>query len=494
MHYASSTLPSFCTGRAGARVACKFAPRWALVLGLLVASCVWAQAHAGSRVLAEPPVSDFAYGLVLEVDGDGAIYEATLPDDFYRKVTRADLGDVRVYNSHDEPVPIAIRPLPASRAPEPAPVDLPLFPVYSAAGDRSSAQLHVTTDSGGRVIDVSGPGPAGNGNAGPSGYVIDASALERPAGKLRLRWARPGGQADRQTGFVATVRVQGSDDARHWATLSSQATVADLEYDAHRLEHSLLTLPARRFRYLKLSWPLGRKGVSLRSVQALFPRLDVDEARRWTRVGGHRVQGQSGVYEFDSGGFFPVDRLEVRFPQYDTLVDAEIDSRAGPGRPWLPRFEGPIYRLRIEGLRVDSPPIALDARTDRQWRLRIEGPSGALPAGIPVLRLGWVPQQILFVARGEAPFTLAYGSARAAGGYLPPAALRRAAGAASAGFIKTAPVGARVELGGSSPLAWSPDVSRRLAWAGGVVLGLGVLAGLLRRGRRRRRETGAASD
>ena len=38
---------------------------------------------------------DFAYGIPLEVDGDGAIYSLPLPEEVYRFSTRRDLGDMR---------------------------------------------------------------------------------------------------------------------------------------------------------------------------------------------------------------------------------------------------------------------------------------------------------------------------------------------------------------------------------------------------------------
>jgi hypothetical protein len=44
--------------------------------------------------------------------------------------------------------------------------------------------------------------------------------------------------------------------------------------------------------------------------------------------------------------------------------------------------------------------------------MRVEHSGGGLGKGRPQLRFGWVPEKLVFVARGNPPFTLAYGSAR----------------------------------------------------------------------------------
>lgn len=416
----------------------------------------------------QPPVSAFAYGLVLEVDGDGAVYGMNLPTDVYRNVTRPDLGDMRVYNSQDDVVPHAVRAAPAALAPLPAPVVVPLFPWYRAAPGTAAGSVHITTDSKGTIIDVSSPASDDTEHR-LAGYILDASALHRAVRQLRLHWSEPVAP----DGFVSAVTVEGSDDLVHWAVLLREATVAELDYDGDRLGRRVLDLPPNRYRYLRLVWPAGRKSIALAAVQAGFPRTALDQVRQWARVDGHAVAGQPGTYDFDSGGFFPIDRVEAIFPQHNALVDAALYSRADAAAPWRLRYRGRMYNLRLDGIRLDSGPIALAARDDRQWQLRVASGSGTGP---PVLSLGWVPQQLLFVARGEAPFTLAYGSARVAPSDTLPADLLRGIG--NAGVIKTVQVGARIELGGPGELSRSRPWTGRLRWLalvfGVLLLGLAV--------------------
>jgi len=49
--------------------------------------------------------------------------------------------------------------------------------------------------------------------------------------------------------------------------------------------------------------------------------------------------------------------------------------------------------------------------SDRYWRLAPEGGSTGDPLSPPTLALGWTPHELRFVAQGEPPYTVAFGSA-----------------------------------------------------------------------------------
>ena len=55
----------------------------------------------------------------------------------------------------------------------------------------------------------------------------------------------------------------------------------------------------------------------------------------------------------------------------------------------------------------------MGAHSERFWLLRVDQRGGGLGTSTPTLYAGWVPQKIVFAARGNAPFQIAYGSPRA---------------------------------------------------------------------------------
>jgi hypothetical protein len=50
--------------------------------------------------------------------------------------------------------------------------------------------------------------------------------------------------------------------------------------------------------------------------------------------------------------------------------------------------------------------------------LRVDAASGGIGAGTLAVRAGWTPREIVFTARGAAPFRLAYGNSKAQAGAL----------------------------------------------------------------------------
>ena len=78
--------------------------------------------------------TDFAFGFRVESSGQGPIWELTLPEAVYHGITRADLGDLRVFNAADAVVPHALRLLQAPKAAAPPPVELPIFPLHYHPG------------------------------------------------------------------------------------------------------------------------------------------------------------------------------------------------------------------------------------------------------------------------------------------------------------------------------------------------------------------------
>ena len=143
-----------------------------------------------------------------------------------------------------------------------------------------------------------------------------------------------------------------------------------------------------------------------------------------------------------------------------------------------------LFRSR-DGAEVSNPDIAIGANTDRCWLLRVDQKGGGLGAGGPKLLLGWVPNEIVWLARGDPPFTLAYGSRDAkpsayaieslVPGYRRDADLdAKVASTEQAAPVKSVEGDAPTVLGGQRALEERIDVKRWSLWAA-LVIGVGFL-------------------
>src|SRR5687768_14024307 len=105
--------------------------------------------------------NDYSSGIVVRANYSQPMIETVLPDDVYRAVTRADLGDLRVFNADGMPVPHAFCAGPSSMAPEVTEQSLPVF-VLSGRDQiyTDNARVAVETPSGTRVNVEESSAPA----------------------------------------------------------------------------------------------------------------------------------------------------------------------------------------------------------------------------------------------------------------------------------------------------------------------------------------------
>jgi hypothetical protein len=245
----------------------------------------------------------------------------------------------------------------------------------------------------GAIVDLRGG--SGTGGTAPS-FLVDATALDRAPTEIRLDLA---GDGD----IVSRLRIETSDDLSSWQTLVADVTVARLTSAGHEVGIDAFDLPKRKTRYLRIQQIEGRSALPIDRVEVRHRRSELPE-RRWRSLTGNRVEGG---WEFASGGWFPVDRLKLKDADSSNfLVTVQVYSRMDDTDAWRDRGLNTFYRSRIGGVIVESAALAIDDG-DRFWRLEFEGES----LGEPQLETGWLPDEVVFLKQGPAPYVLAYGQA-----------------------------------------------------------------------------------
>jgi hypothetical protein len=434
------------------------------ILGALLALAV-AQASA-----AELTRNDFAYSMRLQFDGKDALYQAPLPLAVYQNTARADLADIRVFNGQGEVVPYALRrPLPDVAA-KPEQIRLALFPLRGDAGQATEAiKLTIRTEGG--SIDVQGGAKASAAKL--AGYLLDARAKEQSIGALELQW--PAASAD----FSGRISVEASDDLARWRRVVGDAPVANLQYAGERLIQRRIEFAPVKAKYWRLTWPAVQAPIELTGVSAepALARVEVERAR--LKVTAVPVADKPGEYEFDVGGHMPVDRVNLELPEINTVAAVQFLSRRDAKSQWRPVLRSTLYRLHSDDRELVNGALPVAADTDRYWLVRVDQKGGGLGKAVPQLTLGWLPDQLLFVVRGEGPFELAYGSGAAApaGASLDSLLPRRDGqdGRRPSISVKAAQFGPPMQLGGPARLSPVSPISWK-TWGLWTVLLLAVAA------------------
>lgn len=335
---------------------------------------------------------------------EAGAYRVVLDEAIYRQVQSPDLRDMEVFDARGRAVPAAMfEPV----RPEAAPARreaLPWFPLPATSGAASSdiaAISEIATDGSLRRVELRGA------DARDGGILIDASRLAAVPVALRVHWSA--GQAP----FDRAYRVLASDNLRDWQTVQDEAHLVELENQGQRVVRDRIELAPVKARYLRLAPLVAHPALRLERIEAELAQAERGPAWTWQELPATRSEDPEGVvhYEFTLPGRFPIERADVRLPGNSTRswTLASRDDATAPWRraapPWV------AYQLQSGGRTDASPPQALDGmRRDRYWRLTAaRGATGEAPR----LRLGYRPETLVFVAQGDAPFTLAAGSARA---------------------------------------------------------------------------------
>lgn len=451
------------------------------VIASLLAVATFAVADTAARP--EKP-ADYASGFTLTTPGDAPFYRVELPLAVHGQA-RADLADVRVFNKNGEAVPYALGAWSdgerAAVKPELRP--LPFFPLPFREGAGADA-LDVTIEqtTAGKVIALrSNAGKPASGKASPHAVLLDLSALKQPVQALQTEWPAP------SESYSAQLRVDASEDLKNWQPVA-EAALLDMSFGGQRLQQKRLLLPTARYRYLRLSADQALPVFSRLLAEALPASTPDTGTQRWHEVSGTAGE-KSGEYRFDLGAHLSVSRLRLKLPQNNTVAPVELLVREREQDSWRSVLSTVVWRLTQNGKNVESPALEIPPQGGRYWLLRVDPRAGGLGQGLPTLEVAWTPRQLVFLARGDKPFTLAYGNRSANTAQLPLASLMPGYKDGAEAVLPRADAATAVVLGGkNAPAAGQedrpgPDWRRFILWGvllAGVTLLAWMARGLLR--------------
>lgn len=422
-------------------------------------------------VFAQASRSDFVRGADIQTGGAGSLFRILLPDDVYDTSTRADLGDIRVLNAAGETVPHTLREVPRAKAADAEWIGVPSFPMtetYSGA----AARTHVKVGADGTVLEVTNDRAPGQAI---TAYLIDASAIMEPLARIDLMWdAAPGAT------FLVPVSVVASDDLNAWRTVVSSSAIAQLQRESYTLMQNAIDLPSDgvRAKYLRVSWPRELATVTLKSARVRPRPATAAPDLRWRTLNAERIDPPNVAY-YDARGFLPIEYVDVEFADAADAASVTIRSRPDSSAKFGVQHSGLFYTLQGPSGPIRSSYSRINRTPERYWSIETNREAGWKNRA-PRLKVGWHPHELLFVARGTAPYVLAYGSARVAPADAPVdqllASLNQAGHETAA--IPLATLGAPHTLGGADALMPAPETLpwKRIALWGVLIVAVGLLA------------------
>lgn len=424
---------------------------------------------------AAPTANDYAQGIKIDALTDRPLIEAVLPDEVYQGVTRADLGDVRIFNADGAAVPHAFCASPHATESAVTQESLPVFEVQGAMpAQRNGARVELQT-SGGTALQVhEGDTDTAAGATRTTAHVIDAREVPDALRSMQFDWASPDGASE------AHVRVEASDDLDRWQTVVGASTLLKVTQGTQQLQRQSVTLPQRRYQYLRVV--RLDSGPPLQIASVIAERVASPQAIEPLWLSANPVAAKDGnALLFDSARLAPVTYARLLLPQENSSLRVNIESRPDETGPWHRRWSGEVYSILADGERRVSPPAEIGGTTDRYWQIS-PAKAGEVFSQSPTLELGYRPARLRFLAQGSGPFTLAYGSRRVAAAPLQQcnSLLADVGSLDLAQMIGEAALAAPRPLGGASalkPLPKQTPVRLFVLW-GVLIVGVALLAAM----------------
>jgi hypothetical protein len=361
----------------------------------------------------------FANRAAIELNGTGPFHQVALPLAVYQGVQQSDLGDLRVFNAQGEVVPYALLRKESQSVSKRNEVSVPLFPIVVARNKSTESgdlSVEVRKNADGTLVSLKqSTAPIKNGSV-VQGVVLDASKIKNGVRSLRLN-VGPSSEP-----FVA-YSIETSDDLQQWRMLKSDAQLVRMEHDGQRIERTSVEWDGDAGKYLRVMWAdpdhaPAIKGALVGTVQTSF-----DQAPRIWSTAIAPVKAQDNTYLYNLPGRLPLEQIRISLPQTNTLTQMQIQhyvetrhrahheiSRHREEGQWETLANEVVYRLQSPQGEVISPEIGLYGGTESRLQLVADKRGGGVGTVPPTLQVGFVPHTLVFLARGNAPFSLAWGA------------------------------------------------------------------------------------
>jgi hypothetical protein len=444
---------------------------------VLATAAFLATGFAGGSETTLPP-EHFAAHATLVSEGSGPYHRLVLPLAIYQSSARPDLGDLRLYNAQGEALPFAMLRVQTRSEAQRREASAPFFPLPATPNGTADLSVSVRRSGDGTLVAVHQGKPT-TAAATSACLLIDASRLHNVRG-LRLV-AGTGGAP------FAGYRLETGDDLQHWRILRNDGQFVRLEHAGQHIEQDAIDWPDDADRYLRLTWDDAQQAPSIRSVllasvetHATPPQLLWTAPLKPARSNGRH-------YQFDLPGQVPLERLRIDLPQVNSVAPFVLERevlryerrRRRQERSWQPVVSSVAYRLNGPHSELQAGDFAGDSQRAGRLRLSLDARGGDLGPQPPTLQIGFVPQELVFLARGDAPYTLAWGAADAESTDLPIATLLPGYRGSDSlptidSQLKISSTDLPPALSGKAPPAPSP-YRRWILW-GVLLAGLGVLA------------------
>ncbi len=173
---------------------------------------------------------------------------------------------------------------------------------------------------------------------------------------------------------------------------------------------------AIKAKYYRVTWS-GAPSFALKSVQGEYASTTRPAERATSAVPG-AAGPKPGEFVFDLGARLPVEALRIVPAEANSVSTFTLFARDTLSGDWRTVTSAVFYRLERGGTQLESGAVEIGRHPARYWMARVDPGTGGVGATPPALEVQWRSAQVVFAARGPAPFHLAFGAPEARPGWV----------------------------------------------------------------------------
>lgn len=337
--------------------------------------------------------------------GSSSLRQVVLPPAVLEGMKRDDLGDLRIFSAEGQVVPHQfINTVQEDRSEK---VTLVFYPLTQAqAADDASIRINVQQYRGRKQIEVE------TDKSQPTSalthefqYIIEnrlsQKKLEKQLCQLILDWDQP------KPSMILPLKIEVSDNLQQWSVLSARKSISKLKDSRSQLIRAQIEMPCTTKHYLRLQWLDPQQGVKVKQITGRYHQAG-SKKMQWHQLGQPSVN-ERGDWLFEKQTVFPLNHLRLKAPFHGLLYQGELFSKKTAKGPWIRRQSLIQYRLKMENTVLESDPIRLFSGNDHYWKIKLADNIRFTPSQYPEIYVSQQQQQVMYLAQGTAPFTLAYG-------------------------------------------------------------------------------------
>lgn len=347
----------------------------------------------------------------MDATGQEPLYRTELPKTVYQHSRSESLKDLTIHNATGEQVPYALLPYEALNPLNTTTHDTKPLPVYpiSEYQLKNPGELNIKIESAGnRHID---PTISLEINSQikdtKSIYLVDAGK-EHPALKsLSVNWL--GGE-----GALLSLDILASDDLKIWSNVGHAVLLKTTTNGKELLQNNIILDHSTEKRFLQIR-PSDSSRLVLTKINAEYSNLQtVTPNPLWQDLQflSRELNNKTGEInlDFESTSRYSVSRLRIALPETNTITSVKVFARKSSSDPWQYISAASLFHVIKQGKTYTNSDITVYPTSARYWRLQFNQANGGLGNGNPNLTAGWLPDTLIWNARGKAPFSLQVGN------------------------------------------------------------------------------------